>query len=163
MVIGMTVVYLIDSERVLLGLKKNRLGQGYYNGFGGHIEKGETPFECALREFKDESGLELLDLKQAGRALIANDDSLDLILLYFFTASKWQGQMLEESDEMRPKWFGKNQIPYNQMWLSDRVLLPLLLQGEKFIAGVSYRQKRKIMSITYSLLVQSPKVNDLEQ
>ena len=37
----MTLCYVFDGERVLLGLKKSRLGAGKWNGFGGHSELPE--------------------------------------------------------------------------------------------------------------------------
>lgn len=47
------------NSHVLLVLK-NKPGwqKGRYNLVGGKIEKGETPIEAAIRELKEESGLE---------------------------------------------------------------------------------------------------------
>ncbi|KAG8911143.1 hypothetical protein FRC01_005906, partial [Tulasnella sp. 417] len=36
-----------DSTKVLLGLKKRGLGCGFYNGFGGKVNPGETPADAA--------------------------------------------------------------------------------------------------------------------
>lgn len=43
------------NGRVLLGLKKKGFGQGYYNGFGGKVEPGETIAEAAHREVRQDS------------------------------------------------------------------------------------------------------------
>ena len=45
--------------RVLLGLKNRGFGKGYYNAFGGKLENGETPEECACRELKEEASIEV--------------------------------------------------------------------------------------------------------
>ena len=41
----LTLVIPVDDDktrkRVLLGLKKRGFGEGYYNGFGGKVERGE--------------------------------------------------------------------------------------------------------------------------
>ena len=37
------------ADEVLLGLKKRGFGKGKWGGFGGKIEKGETPTECIVR------------------------------------------------------------------------------------------------------------------
>ncbi|MFK4132455.1 NUDIX domain-containing protein [Pseudomonas luteola] len=49
----------LSRDHVLLIEKRRPLWQaGRWNGVGGHIESGETPIECMVREFKEETGLE---------------------------------------------------------------------------------------------------------
>lgn len=43
---------------VLLGLKKRGFGTGKWNGFGGKVEPGETIRQAAIREMKEEAGIE---------------------------------------------------------------------------------------------------------
>ena len=45
-----TLLFVVKDGRVLLIRKKRGLGAGNINGPGGHIEAGETPIECAIRE-----------------------------------------------------------------------------------------------------------------
>ncbi len=49
-----TLCIPITRSRILLGRKKVRWGAGKLNGFGGKIEKGETPKETTIRELKEE-------------------------------------------------------------------------------------------------------------
>ena len=44
-----SLVVLRDGNRVLLGLKKRGFGVGRWNGFGGKLEKKETPLQSAQR------------------------------------------------------------------------------------------------------------------
>lgn len=44
------VMVRLPGQRVLLGLKKRGIGEGFYNGFGGKCEAGETVRQCAHRE-----------------------------------------------------------------------------------------------------------------
>ncbi len=44
------LVIINDGDRVLLGEKKRGFGAGYFNGFGGKVEPGETIREAAQRE-----------------------------------------------------------------------------------------------------------------
>ena len=46
-----SLVLLRDGNRILLGLKKRGFGVGKWNGFGGKLEKGETPLDSAHRYF----------------------------------------------------------------------------------------------------------------
>jgi 8-oxo-dGTP diphosphatase len=47
-----------ETDQVLL-IRKNRPAwqAGRLNGIGGHVEPGESPYECMLREFGEETGL----------------------------------------------------------------------------------------------------------
>jgi 8-oxo-dGTP diphosphatase len=46
------------NEHLLL-ITKNRPSwqAGLYNGIGGHMEEGETPIQCMVREYEEETGL----------------------------------------------------------------------------------------------------------
>lgn len=45
----MTLMFVLDSGRVLLGMKKRGFGVGRWNGFGGKVQAGETVEEGAIR------------------------------------------------------------------------------------------------------------------
>ena len=45
----MTLVFVREDARVLLGLKKRGFGVGRWNGFGGKVQSGETIEEGAAR------------------------------------------------------------------------------------------------------------------
>ena len=48
-----------------------------------------------------------------------------------FVATKWIGNP-SESDEMIPKWFDIEEIPYDEMFPDDKYWLPLFLENKKF-------------------------------
>lgn len=50
-------------NRILLGKRKGSHGEGEYAFPGGHLEYGETYFDCAKREMMEECGVEIEDLK----------------------------------------------------------------------------------------------------
>ncbi|MCB0061007.1 MAG: 8-oxo-dGTP diphosphatase [Caldilineaceae bacterium] len=130
-----TVCYPIDQvrQRLLLGMKKRGAGVGRYNGFGGKIERGETPAEAAARELWEESGL-----------MVHADSLLSMGHVHFphveqrmhvFVATAWDG-LLIESDEMCPQWFSLTALPYEQMWPTDRDWLPHVLAGRQIAVVV---------------------------
>src|SRR5215467_8191423 len=60
--VGMGVL-VMRRERVLLGRRRGSHGEGYYAAPGGHIEFGESFEQAARREVREETGLEIADLK----------------------------------------------------------------------------------------------------
>lgn len=45
----LSLVFVRESTKILLGYKKRGFGQGRWNGFGGKVEQGETVEEGAIR------------------------------------------------------------------------------------------------------------------
>ena len=41
---------------------------------------------------------------------------------------------------MEPKWFLPEEIPFGEMWMADRIWLPMVLKGNK-IRGTIYFEK----------------------
>lgn len=54
--VGVAVVFRMN-DRVLMGLRKGSHGAGTWSFPGGHLEPGESVFECASRELREETGI----------------------------------------------------------------------------------------------------------
>lgn len=59
--IGVGVI-IKDGDRVLLMKRQNSHGAGTWSMPGGHLEYGESPEECAMREAEEEVGVSITDL-----------------------------------------------------------------------------------------------------
>ncbi|XP_046991094.1 oxidized purine nucleoside triphosphate hydrolase-like isoform X2 [Schistocerca americana] len=126
----LTLVIVQRDREILLGLKKRGFGKGKWNGFGGKVEPGETIQCAAARELQEESGLTALDLKHVGVIEFEFVGDLTILEVHVFKTHKWSGNV-SESDEMLPKWYSIDEIPFDKMWADDRHWLPLILQGHK--------------------------------
>lgn len=62
--VGVGVIIVRDG-RVLLGQRAGSHGAGTWALPGGHLDFGETVFQCAQREVREETGLVLHDLAAA--------------------------------------------------------------------------------------------------
>ncbi|XP_058425401.1 oxidized purine nucleoside triphosphate hydrolase [Diceros bicornis minor] len=126
-----TLVLVLQSQRILLGMKKRGFGVGRWNGFGGKVQEGETIEDGAKRELQEESGLTTDALHKVGQIVFEFVGDPELMDVHIFCTHSVQG-MPVESDEMRPQWFQLDQIPFSDMWPDDRYWFPLLLQKKKF-------------------------------
>lgn len=118
---------------MLLGMKKRGFGEGRWNGFGGKVDQGETVEEAARRELKEEVGIEAVDLNPAGVMEFTFEDDTGHLQVHVFKVTKFSGEPVE-TEEMRPQWFARDNIPFDQMWPDDRHWFPHLLDGVPFQA-----------------------------
>lgn len=54
---------IIRNNQVLLIRRKNVHGAGSWSTPGGHLDFGETPEQCAIRETQEEVGIEIKDVR----------------------------------------------------------------------------------------------------
>ena len=126
-----TLVFVIRDGRILLIDKKTGLGKGKVNGPGGKVEKGESPEQCAVRECQEELSISVSDLQYCGQHRFQFVDGYS-IHVWVYRTSEYSGEPTE-SVEAKPLWVDVDKIPYEKMWEDDRIWLPLLLNGEKFM------------------------------
>ena len=61
-----TLIFLTRGAQILMLHRRKPPNQGLWNGIGGHIEPGEAPLACALRETREETGFIVEDLRFHG-------------------------------------------------------------------------------------------------
>src|SRR3989344_8511009 len=139
----LTLCVIHDDSRILLGMKKRGFGTGRWNGFGGKLQEGESVEEAALRELEEEVGLIPHDIKKRGTVTFVYNDDQMAMEVHIFSITSFDGEP-QESDEMLPKWFAHNEIPFDQMWPDDRYWLPLFLAGKNFKGEFIFSDKNTI-------------------
>jgi len=129
------LLFLFDRPRnaLLMIHKKRGQGAGKVNVPGGKLRPGESAEAAAARETVEETGLEPLGLREAGRLEFyfpdgGNWDNRCVV----FTAEAHTGTLLPETDECTAGWVSLDAIPLEKMWDADRLWLPLLLAGKPF-------------------------------
>ena len=137
-VVPASYVYLLregaQGTEVLLQLRSNT---PYMDGFwaaaaAGHVEPGETAYDAARREAREETGVEELDLAfltTMQRTLRA--DPIDERVDFFFTARAWRGEprIVESHKCADLRWFALGALP-DRVVPHERVLLDLLARGD---------------------------------
>lgn len=140
-----TLVFLIKNNEVLLAMKKRGFGEGRWNGSGGKVHDGETVDEAAKREVKEEIGVSVEKLNKLATLnfYFSEKPEWNQQVIVYLTKD-WQGEPTE-SEEMKPKWFKINEIPYDQMWSDDSYWIPQVLSGKKIEADFLFDDNQQVI------------------
>lgn len=133
----LTLCIVHQHPRVLLGMKKRGFGAGRWNGFGGKVEGDETVEVAAIREIKEEVGIVPTKMTRVGVLDFLFDSDHKELEVHVFRISEFSCEP-SESEEMKPQWFDVDKIPFDNMWNSDTLWLPLLLEGKSFRGAFHY-------------------------
>ena len=110
--VGLGVI-IIKENKVLLGKRKNAHGEGDWCFPGGHLEFGEKWEKCAKRETREETGIEIKNIRFGA---VTNDifkkEKKHYITIYV-VADYRSGRVIigepEKSEEW--KWFNWDNLP----------------------------------------------------
>ena len=150
-----TLVFLINRDKniICLGMKKRGFGASRWNGFGGKVNEEEDIEDAAIREVFEETSNEKSDSGiKISKENLSKVASLNFIFphkqewdqkVHVFFVEEWEGN-LKESEEMKPKWFETEKIPYEQMWSDDIHWLPRVLKGEKINGEFTFNEKDEL-------------------
>ena len=141
-----TLCYVRRSGQTLMVhriRKANDMHQGKWNGLGGKLIPGETPEECAVREIREESGLEVYDLALKGLLTFpkfANDEDW---YAFIFTARAGEGDLID-SPEGVLQWVEDEALLELNLWEGDRLFIPWLDRPGFFSGKFIYHDGRLV-------------------
>jgi 8-oxo-dGTP pyrophosphatase MutT (NUDIX family) len=151
-----------NKQNILLGMKKQGFGMGKWNGFGGKVEKNEGIYNAAVREVKEECGLDVNKAQFIG--LITFEYQIENKLpmhVHVFKTEDFTGDPIETS-EMKPRWFEVDEIPYNQMWKDDELWYPYMFASKHFYGKFSFSDYDTILD--YNLVeIKSAELFELQK
>ncbi|MFP3278348.1 MAG: 8-oxo-dGTP diphosphatase [Candidatus Micrarchaeota archaeon] len=143
-----TLSFIIKGNEILLAMKKRGFGAGLWNGYGGKLKDGESIYDAAKREVKEEIDIDVKSMKKVGVLdFYFEGDKPDWNQqVHVFLIQEYNGEP-KESEEMLPKWFKINEIPYDKMWEDDKFWLPRVIEGHsvygRFVFGADNKLKEK--------------------
>ncbi len=130
-------VHLGGRGLVCLARKKQKIGAGLWNGYGGHVERDETPLDAARRELREEGKVTLVNGREVACVYFSERSPQttyrDLVnydaqfRVHIFVGESEFGKEPEETEEMGPPmWYEFDKIPYHEMLPADRFILPII-------------------------------------
>ena len=118
--------------------KEGDINRDKWIGVGGHFEEGESPFDCAIREVFEETGLALAEAEYRGIVTFVSD-RFESEQMHLFTSRAFVGEMIECA-EGELCWVEKDKVLSLPIWEGDRLFFALLAQNRPFFSlKLSYR------------------------
>jgi 8-oxo-dGTP diphosphatase len=113
--------------------KKNDENIDKWIGVGGKFEAEESPFDCARREIKEETGLENLPLSYRGIVtFVSNEYGTEY--MHLFTLKDYEGEINYDCDEGKLEWVKKEEVQNLPIWEGDKIFFKLLDTEERFFS-----------------------------
>jgi len=136
--VGIGVMIQNEKNQILLGLRKRSHGSGEWCFPGGHLEMGERFFDCAQRETKEETNLdvdefEIISVSNETRYLKSDGEHF-LVLGIKAVYKGGEVKIMEPDRFLEWKWFDLDNLP-------DKLFQGTDVMIENFQLGVIYDPK----------------------
>ncbi len=123
------MIMVEDGENVLVQRRKL-----YWKGIafpGGHVERGESFLGAAVREVKEETGLDVCDLRLCGTVDWENADNGERYVVLLYKTSSFSGTLLPETEEGSVFWMKKSDLPQAELCDNFQRYLEVFLDDSK--------------------------------
>ncbi len=92
---------------------------------GGHVELGESFVDSAIREVKEETGLDVFNLKSCGVIHWAHNRNFERYIVFLYKTSDFSGELLKETEEGRVFWFSPEELKNSNLSSNFDRYLPM--------------------------------------
>lgn len=136
-----TACYLKKDNKVLM-IKFAKKWGNVYAPPGGKFEEGETPLDCIIREYYEETGLTLINPRLQGMSYW-KDSSEGIIFVY--TAEDFEGDLTIISEEGRLEWIRIEDLSKIRQFDQNEKFTPYLFKDELFEGKFLLDDKCKVL------------------
>ncbi len=131
---GCSIIFINDKDQILLFLRDDIPEIPFPNMWdvpGGHLEPGETPEKCIVREMREEMDLQLEDFK-----LFSVQEFDDRIEYTFWKKKNLDISQITLHEGQRLAWFSKEEVEKTELALGFNQILEGFFREAPFV-GVS--------------------------
>ena len=110
---GTSIIFVNDQKQILLFLRDDKPGLPYRNMWdipGGHVEDGETPEQCIVREMKEE-----MDLTLNSFELFSVMEFDDRIEYTFWKKANFDIEKIKLHEGQQLKWFTESEAKNTEL------------------------------------------------
>ena len=97
---------------------------------GGHVEAGESFVDSAIREVKEETGLDIRNLKSCGVIHWAHNRNFNRYIVFLYKTSDFSGELLSETEEGRVFWVDPEKLKSMELSSNFANYIPMFMSDE---------------------------------
>ena len=141
-----TLVYAMRGDEVLLHRRVKDPNRGLWVAPGGKLEADEAPAECAIREMREESGLEVSDLALRGIMTEVSPRPDYQWITFIFAATRFTGELAPAPDVGEFRWVRTADVYGLEIPATDRVFFArvIRLADPPFLLKFTYDEELRI-------------------
>ncbi|SDZ34723.1 8-oxo-dGTP diphosphatase [Evansella caseinilytica] len=154
---------ILTVEDKVLMLQKPR--RGWWVAPGGKMESGESVRDSVVREFFEETGIQLKDAKLRGIFTIVVEEKgkvIDEWMMLTFQATAYSGELLEQSPEGILAWQPLDAVTDLPMAPGDYHIFHHVLQSAELVYG-TFTYTKDFQLIAYRLETDEQPAAKLQQ
>ncbi len=92
---------------------------------GGHVEQGESIVDSAIREVKEETGLNIQNLHHCGVIHWVHKTRSDRYIVFLYKTNDFSGELLAETDEGRVFWISIDELKSEKLSKNFENYIPM--------------------------------------
>lgn len=97
---------------------------------GGHVEPGESFVDSAIREVKEETGLDIRNLQSCGVIHWSHNRNFNRYIVFLYKTTDFSGDLLPETDEGKVFWVDPNELKSMKLSSNFGNYLPMFMSDE---------------------------------
>ena len=122
-----TLVYCLNNSQVLLMRRNKEPNLGLWVAPGGKVEAGESPYDCAVRELQEETGLKANKLRFKGLVTEVSPQPDWQWMLFLYVTTDFSGDLIGDQREGEFRWWPLEETESLSIPQSDRVFFPKVI------------------------------------
>lgn len=137
-------VFLIKNNKVVAIKYKGEINQGYYDIPGGKIEENETSEQAAIREFKEETGMDIKNPIYIGNTIVEYPNRIFDFDVYIVKEYEGNPIELEENISM---WINIEDLIKEEKILSSIEILKYIAKCTEIKLKINCNENHQIINV----------------